>query len=122
MTAPADRGRGWFPASLASQRGASFVAIVFAMAIAAGLYFAYFQMQGTISDQKVGIASIEASRGAACRTNRQTIERQIPAWFVEHDDPPSLDDLDAEFGPLPGCPEGGELTLAGSTVHCSKHP
>jgi hypothetical protein len=106
-----------------SERGASFVAVLMALALAAALYFAYFQTQGSISDQKVGIAAIEGSRSFACRTNRQTIERQLTTWLVDHDgEIPTLDDLDSELGPLPTCPEGGRYALSGRTVGCSKHP
>jgi uncharacterized protein HemX len=107
---------------LSSESGASFVAVVMALALGAALYFAYFQTQGTISDQKVGIAAIDTSKSFACGTNRQTIERQLTSYLVEHDgDVPTLDGLDAALGPLPSCPEGGDYALSGHTVTCNKH-
>jgi hypothetical protein len=94
-----------------------------ALVIAAALYFGYFRTRGSVSEQKVGIAAIEGSRSFACRTNRQTIERQLTSWLVNHDgDVPTLGDLEAEMGPLPTCPEGGRYALAGHAVSCSKHP
>lgn len=107
---------------LRSENGASFVAVVMALALGAALYFAYFQTQGTVSNEKVGIAAIDTSRSFACRTNRQTIERQLTSYLVDHDgDVPTLEDLDEAVGPLPSCPEGGEYALSGHTVTCSKH-
>ena len=107
---------------LLSEDGASFVAVVMALALGAALYFAYFQTQGTVSNQKVGIAAIDTSRSFACRTNRQTIERQLTSYLVDHDgDVPTLGDLDAAVGPLPSCPEDGEYALSGHTVTFSKH-
>lgn len=106
-----------------SERGASFVAVLMALAIAAALYFGYFRTQGSVGEQKVGIAAIEGSRSFACRTNRQTIERQLTSWLVNHDgDVPTLVGLEAEMGQLPTCPEGGRYALAGRAVSCSKHP
>ena len=94
-----------------------------AMAIAAALYFGYFQMQGPVNQAKSGVAAIDGSRAFACRMNRQTIERQIDAWIVGHDgETPTLASLDEDLGPLPSCPEGGEYSLSGRSVRCSEHP
>jgi hypothetical protein len=108
---------------LASEAGAGFFAVILAMAIAAALYFGYFQMQGGVREVKTGMAAIDGSRAFACRTNRQTIERQIDAWIVNHEgDTPTLAALEADFGPLPTCPEGGRYSLSGRRVRCSEHP
>jgi hypothetical protein len=108
---------------LSSETGAGLFAVILAMAIAAALYFGYFQMQGTVEEAKTGMAAIDGSRSFACRTNRQTIERQIDAWIVNHEgETPRLAGLEADFGPLPTCPEGGVYSLSGRRVRCSKHP
>jgi hypothetical protein len=99
----------------------SFVSVLMAMLIAAALYFGYFKMHGSVGEQKVGIAAVDASRGVACRTNRQTVERALVMWSVNHpDEAPSLAALEREGG-VPSCPEGGRYELVGREVHCSKH-
>ena len=106
-----------------SQRGMSFVAVLLALLIAAVLYFGYFKLPGTQGERSTGVAAIDASKAVACRSNRQSIERNIRAWEVNHpDDPPTLDALQADGFAVPSCPEGGRYQLAGREVHCSLHP
>lgn len=110
------------PSRLRSESGASFFAVLAALLLAAGLYFGYFKTQESGGERSVGIAAVDSSRSFACRMNRQTIERQIRQWTESHDgDTPTLDELDAEVGPLASCPEGGYYSLEGTTVHCSEH-
>jgi hypothetical protein len=109
--------------SLASESGFGFVAVLMALLIAAALYFGYFKMQDMGSAQRGGIAAIDASRGVACRSNRQTIERALVMWSVNHaDEAPSLAGLERDGIGVPSCPEGGNYELTGSSVRCSKHP
>jgi competence protein ComGC len=103
--------------------GFSTVSVLIAMAIVALLYFGYFKVNSTVSEKKVGIAAIDASRAVACRANRQTVERAIVMWSVNHpDDVPSLEALERDGIHVPSCPEGGSYELVGREVHCSKHP
>jgi competence protein ComGC len=104
------------------QRGFSFVAVLLALLIAAALYFGYFHFQSATSERAKGIAAIDAARAIACRTNRQTIEREIVLWSVNHpDEPPTLAALQAEGLRVPSCPEGGRYDIVGREVHCSVH-
>jgi competence protein ComGC len=106
-----------------SQRGFSFVAVLLALLVAAVLYFGYFKLQSTQGERSTGVAALDASRSVACRTNRQSIERAITAWQVNHpEDPPTLDALQADGFRVPQCPEGGQYQLVGREVHCSRHP
>ena len=106
-----------------SERGASFIAVLMAMLIVGALYFGYLKLNTAKSERAVGIAAIDASRVVACRTNRQTIERSLVMWSVNHpDEAPSLAALEADGIGVPSCPEGGRYELEGRQVQCSKHP
>ena len=108
---------------LVSQDGVGFVAVLMALLIAAALYFGYFELQRASDGRSGGITAIEGSRVFACRTNRQSVERQIAMWSVNHpQEAPSLAALEAEVGSVPSCPEGGRYSLAGRQVRCSAHP
>ena len=105
------------------QRGFSFVAVLLALLIAAALYFGYFHFQSVTGERAKGIAAINAARAIACRTNRQTVEREIVLWSVNHpDEAPTLAALQAEGLQVPSCPEGGRYEIVGHEVHCSVHP
>jgi hypothetical protein len=107
---------------LRSQDGASFVAVLMALLIASALYFGYFELQQKGGERSTSIAAVNGSRAFACRTNRQTIERQLLMWTVNHpDETPTLDDVERESGPLASCPEGGTYSLNGRSVVCSLH-
>ena len=104
------------------QRGFSFVAVLLALLIAAALYFGYFHLQSISGERAKGIAAIDAARAVTCRTNRQTIERGIVLWSVNHpDEAPTLAALQAEGLQIPSCPEGGRYEIVGREVHCSVH-
>jgi Tfp pilus assembly protein PilV len=106
-----------------NQRGLSFVAVLVAMLIAAALYFGYFKMQDSMSGRSTGMTAINASRAVACRTQRQSIERNIVFWSVNHDgETPTFAALEADGFHIPSCPDGGHYELVGREVHCSKHP
>ena len=104
------------------QSGLTFVAVLLALLIAAALYFGYFRMQGAMQGRSGGMAAIDASKAVACRSNRQTIERSITYWAVEHpDDTPTLAALARDGVNVPSCPEGGRYAVVGRTVECSVH-
>jgi len=104
------------------QQGMSFVAILVALLIAAALYFGYFKLQGSMSERSPGITAINTGREVACRTQRQSIERDITFWSVSHaDDAPSFAALEADGIRIPSCPEGGRYELVGRHVECSVH-
>jgi len=108
---------------LRDARGFSFAAVLFALLIAAVLYFGYFKMQNAGSDRAKGVSALDASRAVACRTNRQNLERDIELWAVNHpDEAPTLAGLRAEGIRIPSCPAGGRYELVGRSVHCSVHP
>jgi hypothetical protein len=104
------------------QLGFSFVAVLLALLIAAALYFGYFHLQSITGERAKGIAAIDAARAITCRTNRQTIEREIVLWSVNHpDEAPTLAALQADGLRIPSCPEGGRYEIVGREVHCSVH-
>jgi competence protein ComGC len=104
------------------QRGFTFVAVLLALLIAAALYFGYFHLQSVTGERLKGIAAIDAARAITCRTNRQTIEREVVLWSVNHpDEAPTLAALQAEGLQVPSCPEGGRYDIVGHEVHCSVH-
>src|SRR3990170_8096281 len=105
-----------------NDRGVGFVAVLIALLIAAALYFGYFALPRAVSERSTGQTAIDVSRAAACRTNRQTIEREITMWSVNHPgETPTLDALEVSDHHLPSCPEGGRYVLAGRQVRCSLH-
>jgi hypothetical protein len=104
------------------ESGLGFVSILMALVILAALYFGYFHFQAGVVDLKQGKTAIDLSRDFACRTNRQTIERALTMWRVNHEgENPSLEALATSQTSLPVCPEGGRYSLAGGHVQCSVH-
>jgi hypothetical protein len=104
------------------QNGFGFVAVLLALLIAAALYFGYFRLQSAPGERAKGIAAIDAARAVACRSNRQTIERDITLWSVSHPgETPTLAAMQADGLHIPACPEGGRYELVGAEVHCSLH-
>jgi type II secretory pathway component PulJ len=108
--------------TLRGERGLGAIAVILALLIGALLYFGYFRMQSAMSEKKTTISAIDASRAFACRTNRQTVERDIQMWLVNHPgETPSFAALTADGAHIPSCPEGGAYSLEGVQVRCSKH-
>jgi competence protein ComGC len=102
--------------------GFSFVSFLVALVIVAVMYFGYFRMASTSGEKSVGIQSLDAAKGVACRTQRQQIERDVSLYTANHEQPPgSLADLERAGVLIPSCPEGGRYALAGSHVTCSRH-
>lgn len=96
--------------------------MILALLIAAFLYFGYFGMQSAMSEKKKTVGAVDSSRVFACKTNRQTIEREVQMWLVNHPgETPSLEALHADGGGSGTCPEGGTYALDGMRVVCSKH-
>ena len=113
-SSPADSIRG--------QQGFALVSVLLALLILAALYLGYFASQRTSGERATGVAAIKASHEMACRSNRQTIERQIALWAVNHpDEPPTLEALEHDGARIPTCPDGGRYDLVGTQVKCSLH-
>jgi competence protein ComGC len=106
-----------------NQQGFGFVAILLAMLIVAVLYFGYFKMQNSMSQQRTtAVSSLDASRAVACRANKANIESNIQLWAVDHPgEQPTIDALRASGLNIPTCPSGGTYTIAAGKVHCSIH-
>lgn len=105
-----------------SQRGFGAVALILVLLLVAALYFGYLQMRSAVGEQKHTVGAIDASRAFACKTNRQTVEREIQMWLVNHPgETPSFAGLEADGIHIPSCPEGGTYSLDGLTVRCSRH-
>jgi type II secretory pathway component PulJ len=102
--------------------GLGALAVIVALLIAALLYLGYFKMQSAMQQPKQAVSTLDASKAFACKTNRQTIERELQMWLVNHPgETPSLAALAADGGGTAHCPEGGEYTLDGPQVRCSRH-
>jgi type II secretory pathway component PulJ len=105
-----------------AERGLGVIAVILALLIAAVLYLGYFQMQSMMRGTKTTVTAIDTSRAFACRTNRQTVEREIQMWLVNHPgETPTFAALEADGAHIPSCPEGGTYSLDGLHVRCSKH-
>lgn len=107
------------PRAAGGEHGIGAVAVILALLIAAFLYFGYFAMQTAMQPTTRAVSTLDTSKAFACKTNRQTLEREIDMWLVNNPgETPSL----AAVGSAARCPEGGEYTLVGTHVSCSKHP
>ena len=101
------------------QRGIGAVAVILALLIAVLLYLGYTGMQSAMQPTKRSVSTLDNSKAFACATNRQTIEREIQMWIVNNPgETPTL----AAINSSAHCPEGGEYSLNGLRVACSKHP
>ena len=48
------------------------------------MYFGYHQMQDAMQAPRRAVTAIDASKAFACKTNRQTAEREVQMWLVNH--------------------------------------
>lgn len=102
-----------------AQAGIGAVGVIVALLTAALLYLAYHATQAGMQPTRRAVSTLDTSKAFACKTNRQTVEREIQMWLVNNPgEAPSL----AAIGSNAHCPEGGEYRLAGTQVSCSKHP
>jgi hypothetical protein len=107
---------------MGSERGLGGIAVIVALLVAALLYLGYFRMQSTTSETQRGIAAIDNSRAFACKTNRQSVEREIQMWLVNHPgEVASFAALESDGAHIATCPDGGTYSLDGFRVRCSKH-
>jgi Tfp pilus assembly protein PilX len=104
---------------MSNQRGLGAVALVLALLIVALLYVGYLRMQTTTgSSPRSATTTLDNTKAFACRNNRQTAEREVQMWLVNH--PGETPTLDA-VGSTAQCPTGGTYTLTGVQVICSQH-
>lgn len=109
-------------ATVRNRRGMSFVSVLFALVIIGVLYFGYFRMHATVSETRVGLTAIDASRAVACRTQRQAVDREISMLRQANPDiPATREALERNGVRIPSCPEGGTYRLSGAHVECSLH-
>lgn len=107
---------------MSSERGLGAIALFLALLVAALLYVGYVQMSSTMSTTKTTVTAVDNTRAFACKTNRQTVEREIQMWLVNHPgETPSFDGLESDSVHVATCPEGGTYALVGLHVTCSKH-
>jgi hypothetical protein len=100
------------------QQGIGAIAVIVALLIVAALYFGYFTMQRAMESPRRATTALDDSKAFACRTNRQTVEREIQMWLVNHPgEAPTL----AAVGSTARCPQGGDYRLDGVHVLCSRH-
>jgi Tfp pilus assembly protein PilX len=100
------------------QTGLGAIAVILALLIVALVYLGYHQMQDAMRAPRRATTTIDASRAFACKSNRQTAEREVQMWLVNH--PGETPTLDA-IGSTARCPEGGVYRLEGVRVLCSQH-
>ena len=98
--------------------GLGAIAVILALLVVALLYLGYQQMQDAMRAPRRAATTIDASRAFACKSNRQTAEREVQMWLVNH--PGETPTLEA-VGSTARCPEGGAYRLEGVRVLCSKH-
>jgi len=104
------------------QRGFAAIGLIVVLLLLAFLYIGYRQLRSAVSQPQQTVSAINSTRAFACKTNRQTLEREIEMWQVNHPgDPPSFAGLEADGIHIPTCPEGGTYTLDGLSVRCSRH-
>jgi len=109
------------PGPLGNQRGAGFVGIVVVLLILLVLVMGYVRLHMG-GERAKRVTAVDASRGVACRVQRQQLERDIMVWSVDHpDDPPSIPALAASGLRVPSCPEGGQYSVTARAVVCSVH-
>jgi hypothetical protein len=107
---------------MSSQRGLGAIALILALLVAALLYVGYVQMNSTTPAIKTTVAAVDNTRAFACKTNRQTVEREIQMWLVNHPgETPTFDSLESDGVHMATCPEGGTYALVGMHLTCSKH-
>ncbi len=100
------------------RRGIGAIAVILALLIAALLYLGYMGMQSAMQPTTRAVSTLDTSKAFACKTNRQTVEREIQMWIVDHPgETPSL----AAVNSSARCPEGGDFRLDGLHVSCSTH-
>lgn len=104
---------------MSNQRGIGAVALVLALLIVALLYVGYLRMQKTTAaSPRAATTTLDNTKAFACRNNRQTAEREVQMWLVNHPgEAPSLEAV----GSSAHCPTGGTYTLTGVQVLCSEH-
>lgn len=94
------------------------VVALLALLVAAFLYLGWFQAGETTQRTRQTVTAVDTSTAFACKSNRQTVEREIQMWLVNNPgETPSL----AAVASTARCPQGGDYELDGLAVHCSKH-
>ena len=109
---------------LGSQQGLGAIGTLVSLLILGLLIFAYTKNQIGSGDPRSSgpVTSIDKGRAAACLAQRRTVERDIVAWSVEHgDETATLAALQSAGFSVPTCPEGGQYSISGQHVDCSKH-
>ena len=105
-----------------AEAGFGFVSILLVLLVLAALYFGYAGPPRTTGGGSVGVSAVDAGRAVACRSNRQSLERGIALWAVDHPhEQPTVRGLEVDGLHIPSCPEGGEYEIAGRRVSCSLH-
>src|SRR5258708_40026397 len=96
------------------QRGLGAIALILALLLIGGFYLAYAHLRSTVGERQRTITAIDATRAFACKTNRQTVEREIQLRQVQHPgDPPSFAALEAGGAHSPRCPGGVSKSRSG---------
>ena len=110
------------PRPRCGQRGFGVMGLVLVLLLIALGYLGYLRLLTPRYETQRATTAIDASKAFACATNRQTIEREVQMWLVNHPgEQPSMAALAADGTGRATCPEGGIYSLDGLRVHCSKH-
>lgn len=101
------------------QRGIGAVTLLVALLLVALLYVGYLRLQRAPSaPAQPATTAVDNTKAFACRSNRQTAEREVQMWLVNH--PGETPTLEA-VGSAAHCPTGGTYRLEGVSVLCSEH-
>jgi hypothetical protein len=100
---------------LRRQNGLGAVALIVALLIVALVYFGYYQMQDAMQAPRRATTTIDASKAFACKSNRQTAEREVQMWLVN---PPARP---PRRGRLDGALPEGEYRSRACRFSGSKH-
>ncbi len=100
-------------------RGFTLIALLVVLVIIAILsYTQLVDKDGALRSKQ----STDRAKAAACATNRTVLRSQLAVWAMSNPGKPvTLEALKASGVQVPGCPLGGEWTLAPdhSTIYCS---
>jgi competence protein ComGC len=110
---------------LRTQHGLGAMGLLLSLLILGLLIFVFAKSQVRSGKEAAAgspMTALDKGRAAACQAQRRSIERDIVAWSVDHDnEAPSIAALEAAGFRVPACPEGGTYSISGRHVECSVH-
>lgn len=105
-----------------TQRGSGAVSVVIVLLLIVALSYVGASRLARPSESATAdspATAVDNTKAFACASNRQTAEREVQMWLVNH--PGETPTLEA-VGSAAHCPTGGTYRLDGLEVFCSAHP